>query len=551
MLRTSRLSPSRQQLVDSLCLALFVALLAAPFLTRLGFYSDDWWILAAFQNDLTHHQFGLHTVIRGFEPRPMQGLYLAILYLFFRLDPLGYHLVNTAVLAVSMVALYRLLLRMRIDRSLAFASVAIFIVLPQLSTARVWYSTFQVPLGLLFAILALHAQLNFTRTGRAGWIGAAAMLAIASAASYEIFAPLIAGFPLWLLYDRWRSEPGQPLRREIQLTVAIVAILALAILVKGIVTDRAQRPDLAMYMKGLARLVDPAYDWRTEGSLNVFATIEVNLWQPLVGMVKGSAAVLRGELGLAAVLAGIAVAVISVWRLWPRRDFEEVRGGTTRLLAIGIATFSLGHTTFLITSQIMFSPTGIGNRALVAIAMGVALLFAAVVAYAATSLDSRKGQGVFAAIIALIALAGSWRTEQIYRYWAESWTIEQGLFASAQADLKEIPPGSTVIFDGICPYHGPGIVMETVEAADFLTLAVGRPLLGDTSADRMAITPAGLTTWIYGDRYLYRYGPGLYVYDPGRHFVAPLVDHSDALRYFATRPPGNCPAGYVGQGVLI
>jgi hypothetical protein len=67
----------------------------------------------------------------------------------------------------------------------------------------------------------------------------------------------------------------------------------------------------------------------------------------------------------------------------------------------------------------------------------------------------------------------------------------------------------------------------------------------------MAITRAGLTTWIYGDRYLYPYGPRLYVYDPERHFVTPLPDLATAVRYFGSRKERECPPGYVGQGVLI
>ena len=552
LLRSSQSPLARQQNIDALCLAGLVVLLAAPFLTRLGFYSDDWWILAAFQKDLLNGQFGLRTFYTGFEPRPLQGLYLGTLYLLFRLDPLGYHLVNTAVLAGAVVALYRLLVRMRIGRGLAFASAAIFIVLPQLSTARVWYSTFQIPIGLLFAFLALHAQLNFTKTGKALWVVTATLFALVSVASYEIFAPLIGGFPVWLLYDRWRSDSREPGRREMQLTAVMMATLALAVIVKGIVTDRAQRPDMAMYMKGLARLVDPAYDWRAEGSLNIFATVEVNLWQPFAGMVRGGGAMLRGELGLPAMLIGIAVGAVVAWRLWPNEKVEEERGGAIRLLAIGFGAFLLGHMTFLITSQIMFSPTGIGNRALVAIAIGVALLFAAVAALATNGLGSQRGRSVFAAIVALIAVAGSWRVEQVYLYWAESWTIEQQLFASAKADLKGLPPKSTIIFDGVCPYHGPGIVMETVEAADFLYLALGYPMLADTSADRMTVTPEGLRTWIYGDRYLYPYGDRLFVYDPDKHSVERLTDYRSALTYFSNSTGiRKCPQGYVGQGVLI
>jgi hypothetical protein len=542
---------SRQRFIDCLCLALLVVLLAVPFLSRLGFYSDDWWVIAQFQRDLSQGHFGLQTMVRGFEARPLQGAYLAALYYAFRFEPLGYHLVNTAVLAAAMVSLYQLLIRMKVNRALAFAAVAILIALPQLSTIRVWYSTFQVPLALLFAALSMHAQLSFAQTGRVWRAAAAAAFAIVSVFSYEIFAPMILAFPAWVLLEMRTKGPKPDLRREIGLAVGAIVVVALSVLTKGVVTDRAQKPDFAMYVKGLKRLVDPGYDWRTEGSINVFGTVDVNLWQPFVGMQRGTSAALMGDLGYWALLAGLAVGAIALWRLWGSWERETLRASSVQVVLLGAATFIVAHSLFLIVSQVMFSPAGIGNRTLVGMALGVALLFAGLTGFASSRLTGRHCGRVFASAIALVLVALSWRAEQVYQYWAGSWSIGQRLFASAQTDLKTIPANSTVIFDGLCPYHGPAVVMETVEAADFLTLALGRPVLGDTSADRMAITRAGLTTWIYGDRYLYPYGPRLYVYDPERHFVTPLPDLATAVRYFGSRKERECPPGYVGQGVLI
>jgi hypothetical protein len=547
----SSVSASRQRLVDCLCLALLVVLLVAPFLSRLGFYSDDWWVLASFQRDLTQGNFGLHTIVRGFEARPLQGAYLALLYCAFGLEPLGYHLVNTAVLAAAMVSFYQLLIRMKLHRALAFAAVAILIALPQLSTVRVWYSTFQVPLALLFALLSMHAQLSFVQTGARWRAAAAAVFGIASVFSYEIFAPIILAFPAWALLEKRAARPKLDLRREVGLTVGAVVVVALSILTKGIVTDRTQKPDFAMYMKGLKRLVDPSYDWRTEGSINIFGTLDVNLWQPFVGMQRGTSAALTGEIGYWAVLAGLAVGAIALWRLWGSCERETVRASSIRAILLGAATFIVAHSLFLIVSQIMFSPSGMGNRTLVGMALGVALLFAGLAGFAASRLTGANCSRVLALGIALVLVTLSWRAEQVYRYWAGSWSIEQRLFASAQRDLKSIPANSTVIFHNLCPYYGPAVVMETVESADFLTLALGRPLFGDTSADRMAVTRAGLTTWIYGDRYLYPYGPSLYAYDPERHLVTQLPDLATAVRYFGSGNQRKCPQGYVGQGVLI
>jgi len=552
-LRLPLQSGARERLIDSLCLAFCVAVLVAPFVTRLGFYSDDWSLLADFRRDLLNDRFGIETMLRGFEARPLQGIYLASLFYAFGLDPLGCHIVNAIVRAAAMISFYCLLLRIRIDRPIAFAAAAILIIVPQRSTSRVWFSTFQIPLSMLLAFLSLHAQLSFAKTGRKRWLAAALVLAVASIAAYEIFAPIIVGFAIWLLIEAWRAAPAERRpRRQVVLAVGALAAVALTVFVKGMLTDRAQAPDLQMYMKGLNRLVKPDYDWRTDGSLNIFATVDVNLWQPLVGLWKASAAVLRGEVGVCAVLAGVAVAAVTFWRLAQRNDETGPGHGAVRAILVGVAAFVLAHATFLISSQIMFSPTGIGNRALVGMALGLALGAAGLLGLAASRLSPNVARWLFASAVSLVVLIGSWRTEQISRYWAESWSIEKDLIASAKRDLKAIPPRSMIMFDGVCPYHGPGIVMETWEAGGMLTLTLGRDIVADTSSDRMKVGPRGLVTSIYGDDFLYPYGPNLYVYDPGRHLVARIPDRAAAIDYFTSRDRKmDCPEGFVGQGELI
>lgn len=552
-LRLSSRSLARQRLIDSLCLAFCVAVLAAPFVSALGFYSDDWSLLADFQRDLVNNRFGIDTMLRGFEARPFQGIYLASLFYAFGLDPLGYHIVNAIVRAAAMISFYWLLLRIRIDRSIAFAAAAILIIVPQRSTSRVWFSTFQIPLSMLLALLSLHAQMSFAKTGAKAWLMAAVAFAVASIAAYEIFAPIIVGFSIWLLIEAWRSAPaGRRPGRQVALAAAAIFAVALTVIAKGWLTDRAQAPDLRMYMKGLLRLLKPDYDWRTEGSLNIFATLDVNLWQPLVGLWKGGSAALHGELGAFAVLAGVAVAAVTLWRLTTAEEGGGPGGSAIRAIVVGITAFVLAHATFLISSQIMFSPTGIGNRALVGMALGIALGAAGLVALAASTLSVAAARWAFACVLSLVVLAGSWRTEQISRYWAETWSIEQELIASARRDLATIPARSMIMFDGVCPYHGPGIVMETWEAGGMLTLALGREIVADTSSDRMKVGPRGLVTSIYGDDFLYPYGPNLYVYDPTRHVVAPLPDRAAAIAYFTgSETRSRCPEGFVGQGELI
>src|SRR5205809_8081211 len=75
----------------ALCLVFITLLSAVPYVWRLGFYSDDWYVLYHFHSETLQHSFGIQSALRYDEARPVQGLYLALLYQLFGFHPLGYH----------------------------------------------------------------------------------------------------------------------------------------------------------------------------------------------------------------------------------------------------------------------------------------------------------------------------------------------------------------------------------------------------------------------------------------------------------------------------
>ena len=534
---------------DAAVLVLITVLTALPYVGSLGFYSDDWYLLASFQADMVQHTFGIHSVLRDFAARPVQGFYLAGLYTLFGFHPLGYHVVNTAVIAASMPLFYWLLVRLKVDRGSAFAAAVIFIVLPQLSTIRVWYAAFQIPLSMLAAWVSLHCQLRFARTGKAAWAVAAAAAAIISVGAYEIFAPLIAAFPVGLVLARWQSD-----RRRAVVLLTLAALVGALALAKFGLSDRPEAPELQRYVKGLIQLVRPDYDWRTDYALNVFAAAEVHFWSPLLGWLRGVQALVRGDLGWVDAAAALAAALLAFWRIRLPESSSAKPWSNGQLALLGLATFVLGHAAFVIVPSIFFSPTGIANRALVAGAVGVALVLVAGVRYLASLAGGRHQSLVFAAVIAVIAFVGTLRVLQIANYWTEARPIADKILAAARSDLKDVPAQSVVLLDNVCPYHGPAVIFEAPwDVSGALTLASGKPVRGDAVSPRMSLQKGGLATSIYGEAAFYPFGRNLYVYDPPRHRLVQLGDFAAARRYFraasATRTP--CSRGYVGHGVLI
>ncbi|MEP7130451.1 MAG: hypothetical protein ABI770_04910 [Sphingomicrobium sp.] len=539
--------------MDSLCLALIALATALPYVGKLGFYSDDWYILASFHADTLRHEFGIHSILRDFAARPVQGFYLALLYRLFGFHPFGYHLVNTAVIAAAIPLFYWLLVRLKVDRASAFAAAVIFIVLPQLSTIRVWYAAFQIPLSMLAAWVSMHCQLSVARSGKLGWAAGAALAALFSIGAYEIFAPLIAGFAVALLALQWRSPVRGPGRRTIALAV-VVMLIAVSVLAKFALSDRPPAPEIARYTKGLIQLVRPDYDWRTDYALNIFAAANVHFWWPVLGWARAAEALFRGQLDWSAPAAAIFAAFVAFWRVRGDARSRAASVGDGQLLLVGLTAFVLGHAVFVIVPAMFFSPAGMANRALVAGAVGVALIVVAILQYVSGRIAENRRQLAYSSAVAALVMLGTLRIEQIAAYWTAAPAIQQSVVAAARADLKGLPSQSFVMLDNVCPYHGPALIFEAPwDVSGALSLAVGKTIHGDAVSPRMSLRNDGLATSIYGEQAFYPYAAALYVYDPARHLLARLGDLGAARRYFrqASKSRTPCPRGYVGHGVLI
>jgi hypothetical protein len=106
-----------------------------PYVTRLGFYSDDWAFLGVLSTSdqsftgLWERQYEFNVSLRM---RPTQVIYNAMLYMLFGLAPLGYHIVNIVVLATMTVLLYMVLRELGFSRPMAVAIPALYALLPQL-----------------------------------------------------------------------------------------------------------------------------------------------------------------------------------------------------------------------------------------------------------------------------------------------------------------------------------------------------------------------------------------------------------------------------------
>ncbi len=532
---------------DALCLAVITVLSALPYLPHLGFYTDDWGLLAHFSTNWS----GLSGAISDFPDRPVQGVYLAALFQLFGLQPLGYHLVNTAVLASSAALFFLLLVRLRFDRCQSFAAALLFVMLPQLSTVRVWYAAFQIPLSLMLMLLSMHCQLFFARRGGMAWLLAATLAALLSVGAYEIFAPLLAGFALGLGLVAWRSGTATARHRTLVPALVVMGAVLAGAIYKLIVSSRVGPvADPNRYMMGLRQLFRLDYDWRTESSLNIIATPRAHFWAPVRGWWTGAEELFSGAAGPGVAILAVLIAVLAWWR-FHRADAHADAPKTQRLILAGGAAFLLGNAAFLIVPAIVFTSTGIGNRVHVAAALGVAMLLAAILWLLAGAAPRRARGMVFSVVVAAVTAVAFARLAAIERYWAEAPAIQKQILDAARIDLRDVPADSTVILAGVCPYHGPAVVFESpFDVGGALTLALGRPMGGDIVSPRMTRDRGGLSTSIYEEPSYYPYGRRLYLYNPSTHQLHRLPDGRAAARHLGGADRRPCP-GYVARGVEV
>jgi hypothetical protein len=532
--------------MDASCAAALTVLSSLPYLPHLGFYSDDWGLIASFSSSRGQS----FAVLLGdnFPARPIQGLYLTFLYRAFGLHPLGYHLANAAVLAISAALLYLLLVRLGVGRIQSFATMLMFIMLPQLSTVRVWYAAFQVPLSMALMLVSMHCQLSMARSGNIGWPLGAIGAAILSVGAYEIFAPLILGFALALVFLRWRRSNSTSIWQPLAGGAFVIALGMAAFEYKRVHGGRAV-PDLEDYAHGLHKLFRLDYDCRVESGLNLVGITQTHFWAPVAGWWSGLRAFFDGTGQSEVVALALVIAAIAVWRLGSHDELPEQSGG--RLLLLGIIGFILGNATFVFVGAGSCTFTGIDNRLQVAAAIGVAMIFVAVISISTNVILPRHHTIAFSGIIAVAGAAAFTRLCAIEGYWAKASVLQRAVLDTARADLRSIPPNSTVILDRVCPYFGPAIIFETNwDVGGALTLALGRPLKGDAVSPRMSITALGLATSMYNDPSFYPYGRALYIYDPSTHVAESLTTAEDARRYFANRLRMAC-RGTVGRGAEV
>ncbi len=551
-------SERRSAVADALLLAFLSVLAIAPFLTGLGFYSDDWAFLAISSNSPDQSLGGTYRALLPHDRmRPVAWLYRAALYKAFGLEPLPYHVVNTLVLAGCALLFYLALRELGTPRVYAVAAPALWAVAPHFTALRFWYGGgFNASLAIALYLLSLYADLKSPASAglrRVGWAALSLLSLVLSVLAYEIAVPLFL-FNAFLVWRRTRSFAAIPWMN--------LAALAALVAFKLATSERfGTGGDVTGFAAGLVRtLVVWDYPPGTSG-LNLRAAIAVNFVDYGI-FLPATAARLAARFPFPITLAVAAVGGVVTFLYL--RKVSNAPGAATperrtaaRLFFAGLVVFALGYSIFLTNRNIQLSPTGVGNRTAAAASLGAALAITGALAwlgaFARREVITRR---IFAILLSAWVAFGALVTATLATFWTRSWQQQQLVLGEVRKQFPTLAPGSAVLLDGVCRYAGPAPVFEAAwDLAGALQLYYrDATLLADVVNPTLEARDDAIYTFEYDFPSRYPYGPHLFVYHVGRREVRALPDAVAARNYFAEVNPdrsGGCPPGWGGWGEVL
>jgi hypothetical protein len=534
-------------LLDCAFLAVLVALSTLPYIRGLGFYYDDYSVLAHLNAAHDHSLGGLYHAIRPLNgQRPLQSLIFAALYRVFGLHPLGYHVVNAFLLVGVACLLYLVLRELRLPRLLCVALPLVYSSLPHYATNRFWLDAFQITASNAFYLLSFYAGLRALRARRRAallaWLTLAVGAVAASLFAYEVVYPLFA-LELGLLWWAARRSVGD-LRPAQWLTIGAlaVAVVAVGVVKATLVAERGQNGYQVGFGDGLAHHL--AYLVSGSIKLNVgtyFLAVPYVLWW-----------IVRHRLSVASLGAATAAGLLAYGYVrWIADGDREALIGARHwrnCVRVGLVAFVLGYAIFLTNRQVLFRSAGIDNRVNAAAALGVAAILTGAVGWITAQLDEGRRIAVFSASVGCIVATGILIISTLGSFWTSAAKKQHAIVSSLQQKAAILPSSSTVVLDGVCPESGPAVVFaDQWDLRGALALTYHDPSLAAdtaTQALRARARQLELEMTFLGDRSTrtYAYGPHLFVYDFPRRTLSVLRDRSEAARYLSSqRPLFRCP----------
>jgi hypothetical protein len=543
----------RRTIANCAFIVAVLLLSCAPYITRLGLYSDDWSLLQGFHGATDQSLAGLfesaYTEEGGFLIRPLQVAYFAAQFSAFGLHALGYHVVNNLMLCAAVALLFLVCRRLAVPRGVALAISFVYGLAPHYSSDRFWYTASMVNLCMTLTLVSLLLALRARETARTGntaiYACGSLLFMIAAILTYEITMPIMLLALLVLLYEtRVATRPNRTRDYAFVLASVVVfaGLFAFKIGLQRRTTWRLQFLDQLWRVGTHAASQTAAFNFGSYGLLipaKVFAIARLGApwWTYVVS---------------ALVVAIVGVCVDSASRA---QGAEAPPTFWWRLGAAGLLVFGASYLPFVADPTLDLA-VGPNNRVAAAAAVGAAVSMTAIIGLVVPLVVRRPAVRGRALAIAIGLLCGAecLVTTNLAEFWVDASERQRPILEDIRAQFPRLEPGTVILLDGECPYVGPGIVFEgSWDLASALRLEFGHDRLdADVIRRGVEVRADGIVLRAFGEENVYRFGPQLIVYDHPRKQTRVLSDFAAAQTYFgAERSVALCPPSRQGVGVQL
>lgn len=549
----------RSERSDLLFLCLIFILSSVLYVGALGYYSDDWGFLAAWTNSSDQSYWGL---VKGFYKgadvylRPMQSFYLTGLYWLFGRHPLGYHVVNSALIACTLLLLYMALREFGLSRIAAVSIASVYGLMPHYSTDRFWIAAGQSNVCMVFCLLSFYGSariLSANTKRRWAWILTSLLAMPASLLAYEVSAPLMLLVPV-ALYMGFRRSFAVPAAATWQKrTSRLVVLLSLAILALSIILKLTLETGVRFQGRFLHRL-----GLVFRNAVSQFFNFNIGEYGLALPAVAWRAVRRHPDIQVVT-CAALAGAVIFAYCLRiARRNRKDLpsRGGWAALMLLGLVCYGLGFAPFAAQLGMDFVSTGVENRVTIAAALGTAIWLVGLFGWASSFLPGQRLRAAaFAALVAVYCASGFAMNNTLASYWIEARHRQEEVLAKIKRAFVTLPSGTMLLVDGVCRYVGPGIVFEAeLDMGGAVQLLYRDPTLrANVLNPRLRLQPDSVILPIYTEEWVYPYGDRLILYDVVQNRTCRLTSFEtarDSLRSAAAIEAG-CPPGQEGKGTPV
>jgi hypothetical protein len=532
---------------DGLFLSGIVALAAIPYLTGLGFYSDDYAFLATMTSAKPQSWWAVFQSLMmspNLAVRPVQAAYLATLYMAFGLSALPGHVINLVIFAIGLLFFYGSLRRLGLPRFYCVALPLVFACLPHFSTDRFWFATYQITLSMSLFFVTFYCSLRFVEGSdfkRWIWLLLTSITMLTSLMAYETFMPLFLLIPCIAWLPRifsFNPNPRPHLRGKLWQKPFLAHFLTFFVIILSVALLKLQIHGEHRLWQGNLEEWIGAMSWLIKGVLKTtfleqglklpinVATLLLDHWRP--------EAVLIALTTFAAILSYLISLERSSLKEW---TFWEI----TALGGLGMLVFIGGYAVFTNNFRVGFSPTGIANRVAMASAVGTAMIALSFVLLMGRLLPERLSRPFVSFLISIGCSVGILINGTLGVLWVEATQAQRAVLTQLTSNLPELPGATTLLLDGICPFVGPGPVFESsLDLKGALQIHYGNPAISaDVIKSNVQISDTGITTTLYDTLVEhYRYGR-LLVYNAREDKTWLLEDHRAALDYFTRFNPAT------------